>query len=680
MADYAIGPNGLQFGGTPDCQNNLLGMNVTNPAAVLKERLTEQYFKGISRTKYEDVGVDEHMPMRGSTSQRTDGVDEFRVNVSLTGIANNSDGIFNPNPTTGAFNLQRTVFDRCGIATPKTLGARGNTNAEGCNPAIDGPVPIVGLESTGREPYALRAPISPLCTQDFANKHPGLFASTLDQMIQVVVDGTLYRWQLHQLKWIISKSRFLASPLQTPTGDGRAKLSASPDLFTQFQFGHIPTHHGSPDWIAAMIRFSEIPQRQNVKVELPVSILMKYKEEYFAKLGFNAFNAAATFSRDLNGYLSSVQNEELVYQDRVTGRKIRFVGTTKPVYVEVSATGPTSGEWYFQEKKILRDSETSNQVMERENPIWGTACSCTGRILAAIVTVSADDGEKPFYKEPMPNNNPDARIRDVIAKYGGGNVNATLLDLYPTSLEIRLLTGLDAQTYLIEPLNRQYRDAGWDCDKFSNLENTYVGGYVKIGGVFVENKPRELIQFLLRVPQTKIDCVEFVTPCLDDEEVPDAIDLEPGERKETFPEMDIPAPPSPPEPEEGLIRPLTNQLNLVAPCEGTKKAQLVFVREGGSSGELVLAISGTESEHAANLPANVTFADGELYKVVEFDLSAWACENGESETETFEITYGPENLAEDPAPFTTATVCITCNKGCGTGACPPMGGDCSSCG
>src|SRR5690606_22184914 len=124
----------------------------------------------------------------------------------------------------------------------------------------------------------------------------------------------------------------------------------------------------------------------------------------------------------------------------------------------------------------------------------------------------------------MPNNNPDARIRDVIAKYGGGNVNATLLDLYPSSLEIRLLTGLDAQTYLIEPLNRQYRDAGWDCDKFSNLENTYVGGYVKIGGVFVENKPRELIQFLLRVPQTKIDCVEFVTPCLDDEEVPDAID------------------------------------------------------------------------------------------------------------------------------------------------------------
>lgn len=675
MAEFIMGPNGLQFGGTPDCSNNLLLGDVTNPGSVLKERLLEQYFKGIKTTRFEDVSVDDLMPMRASTSQRVGGVDEYRVAVGFDGISN-SGGLISAAQPTAAFDLERTFLNRCGTFVSKELAARGNTNAEGCNPVIDGPFPYVGLESMGREPFFLRAPILPLCTQDYVNKDPGVWASVLKQIIQTTIDGNLYRWQLGKMRWAIAHTRFATAPIQVNLGNGRANLPVSPDLFNEFGLGHIPTHWGSPDWFSGMIAESEIPRRQNVTVEIPVAILMKYKEYYIQKYGINLMEGAANTTSAINGYMRTMLDDSLIYRDEITGRTITFKGTTRPVFIEIDETGPAVGTWAFQEKWIVRDSETANQVMPRENPNWGRY-ACYGKTLAALVFVFAD-GEPPFYTEPMPDNNPDARVKEIIASYGGGNINATLRDLYPSSMEVRLLTGLDAQVHLVDKLNQQYRNAGWTCDKFSNLENTYVGGYVKIGGVFVENRPREFMVVALKMPNQNNSCVDLSVAAVEPDPVPAAIELNPLDQSEARPAMVIPEPPEPPAAPAGTIQSV-GRLNFKAPCTGTKLATLRFTRVGGSAGALSLAIAGTASAHASGLPVTVAFADGEVNKEVTFTLAAWVCPDADTPvSESFVLTFGPTNLT--PGAFATKTVCIHCNTGCATGDCEPIGGSCSACG
>lgn len=679
MADYHIGPNGLQFGGTPICATNLLFGDRTNPGLVLQERLKEQYFKGISKVNYRDMSVDDHMPMRASTSQRVDGVDDYRVAVGFDAIAN-SGGLVSMAQSTGAFDLNRQFVNRCGVFIGKDLAARGNQNAEACNPVIDGPMPYVGMENTGREPFKLQSPILPLCTQDFTNKDPGVWAKTLDALISVTMEGNLYRWQLGKLKWMISKSRYLASPIQESLGNGRAHLPISADLYSAYGFARVPQHWGSPDWISGMIRESEIPLDQDVTVEVPVAILMEYKQYYFQKMGFNLITPPTNLSGNLNGYFTDIQGESLIYRDPSSGRKITFKPTTRAVYVEVQETGPASGQWNFQERDITRDSEIADQVMPRQNPNWGVR-ACDGKTLAALVTITAD-GEKPFYTEPMPDNNPDAAVADVIRKWGGGKVNATLAQLYPSSMSLRLLTGLEAQMYLLGPLNQKYRDAGWKCDKFSNLMDTYVGGFVTIGGVFVENRPREVIQLLLKMPPQANDCVDLSVAYAGPDYIPAGIDLDPVVRAETFAEMDIPAPPAPSAAPAGTIRALARTKNVKAPCPGqpNKVVTLAFERVGGTAGTLALAIAGSASAHASGLPTTVSFADGVSYQTVTFEVTPWACTDPDAApaNENFVLTLGPANLTV--GAYNTIRVCITCNKGCASGVCEPIEGSCESCG
>lgn len=674
MADYNIGPNGLQFGGTPICSNNLLLGDANNPGSVLKERLTEQYFRGITRTKFASNVMDDLMPMRASTSQRTSNVDEYRVAVGFDGISN-SGGLISAAQSTGGFDLERQFLNQCGRFVTKAMPARGNLNAEGCNPVIDGPMPYVGMEGVSREPFYLRAPILPLCTQDYVNKDPGVWAKTLDAIIQTTIDANIYRWQLGKMRWAISKSRWLASPIQENKGNGNGAVPISPALFSKFGFGRVPTHYGSPDWFSGMIRETEMPIDKDITVELPVAILVKYKKQYLKSIGYNNFGSPTEASSQLNGYFRTIQDENLIYRDLATGRKITFKGTTRPTFVEVTETGTATGEWAFQEKEITRDSENAGLVMPRPNPLWGRK-ACDGKTLAAIVAVYADD-TPPFYTEPMPNNNPDAAVAGVIAKYGGGKVNSTLLDLYPSSLEIRLLTGLDAQVHLIAPLNRRYRDAGWTCDKFSNLEDTYVGGYVKIGGVFVENEPRNFAFFMLKMPLENTECVEYLVEPADAPVIPAEIDLDPVNRMEARKAFVPPAPPTPAAAPAGTIRAVGRSKNVKAPCTGTKVIELAFERVGGTAGSLTLAIAGTATTHITGLPTSVVFADGESYKVVTATAQAWACPSDVPATESVTLTFGPTNLTS--GAYSTKKICITCNSACTTNDCPAIEGDCKTC-
>lgn len=675
MAEVAIGPGGYLVGGTP-CANNTFLADQNNPLGALKNTLYIQRVQGMQKMLYPPMAmeVDRHMPMRPSSATRITGVDDYRIGIGYDGLLNQTQ-LTDVTPSSSPYTDTRTLLDACQNSRSKGIAASVNGNAEACNPIIDGPMPILGTEGFGRTGRVLRLPIPPICFASFTDKehfHAGLSA-TLD----AVQNATVTAFAAGQLRWMISQSRFNISPVQVPMGNGQAKLPVSANLMTPYTFGRVPEHYGSFEWFTAMLRLTELPASKDVTVHLPAAIFERYKTDAGANLGINIFEQASNLSQAVNGYNRTILEDSIVYTDRSTGRKVKFVATNTPVYVEVEEIGPNLGSWSFQEPWIFRDSETANQVMPRENPNWGVACSCDGRVLAALVTVSVDGAEKPFAKEPFPVN-PDAGLRDLISRYNGkgSEVNTTLQQMYPTMVETRIFTGLEAQTWMLDPLNRRYREAGYNCDVASNIENTWIAGFTKISGVFVSPNPRQVVNFMLRVP-TISHCVEVFAPCDDSAVISAAGEVEPLINPYEKQVLPIPAPEPTPDPEVGTVFVIGRGKNILAPCEAdgavNKEVVIKLVRRGGSAGEVTISVAATPTAHADTIPATVVFADGETSQTLTFEVLPWSCVDGVVATEKFDITFSGVDLDEDTTEV--YPVCIRCAANCvddcgiGDGAC-----------
>jgi hypothetical protein len=676
MASINIGPGGIAVQGEHQCSNNNYLGDQGNPLGALIETVTEQRITGMVKMRYPTTNeeVDRHMPMRALTSQRANGVITYRTSVAYENLLNAEGGSLDITPATAGYNNPRQLLDACGGTRDKNIGSRANTNAEACNPVIDGPLPIIGREEYGRRSFVSRLPIPPMCFHDFVNKEN--FLMHLEAVMDSVQNGLLARWGADQLRWIIGNTRYLASGYQVSQGNGKAKLPVSADLFSANAFGFLPSHWGSADWMAGMLRLSEIDPRQNLTVHLPTAIFVKYKEQLLTSIGVHLYQDARNLTSVANGFIRDIQNETLVYQDRIYGRKITFVATMQPIYVEVEETLENGGSWQLQEEWIHRDSETAGQVMARHNPNWGIACSCANKTLAAIVVVSAD-GEKAFYKEPLPNANPAAGINGLIDRYAkgkGATVNTTLAQMYPSSVEMTILTGLDAQVYMLDPINRRYRDAGIACDVANNVENVWIAGYAKIAAQHVENNPRSLVAFLLKMPN-ETECVDLSVACADADAIPEAGAFEPRLNPLAKQVVEIPEPEEPAEPAAGALFPVGKSTTVVAPCTGTKEVNVLIRRVGGTAGALTLNVAGTPSAHGGTVPGTVEFADGETEKNLTWEIDAWACENPEQETETFVLTFSGD-LGEDA--IETRRICIKCNKAC-PAECEGDVGGCASC-
>lgn len=676
MASISIGPGGVAVQGDHQCSNNNFLGDQGNPLGSLIETVVEQRITGMVKMRYPQhaMEVDRHMPMRALTSQRANGVITYRTSVAYENLLN-SDGVLDITPATAGYNNPVSLLTACGDTRAKNIGSRANTNAEACNPVIDGPMPIIGREEYGRRSFASRLPIPPMCFHDYVNKENFLMHVTA--VFDSVQNGLMARWGADQLRWLITNGRFNATPYQVSQGNNKARLPVSEDLFAVGTFGMVPTHYGSADWIAGMLRESEIDPRQNVTVHLPTAIFVKYKEQLLTSIGVNLYDSAKVLTSVVNNYIRDIQEETLVYQDRIYGRKITFHATMQPIYVEVEENLLAGGSWQFQEEWIHRDSETSGQVMARHNPKWGVACSCPNKILAAIVMISAD-GEKPFYKEPLPNANPAAGLNALIDRYAkgkGAEVNTTLAQMYPSTVEMKILTGLDAQIYMLDPINQRYRDAGISCNVANNVENVWIAGYAKIAAQFVEGAPRGLVTLLLKMP-TDIACVDLVVACEDATVIPDAGTVDPKLNALVKQVVTIPEPEEPEAPAAGSIFPVGKSTTVVAPCADTKEVSVLFRREGGSAGALSITVAGTPSTHGGTVPGTVEFADGEVEAYLTWDITAWACTEPEQETETFVLTFSGAALGT--GAITTRRICIKCNKACPT-ECEGDVGGCASC-
>jgi hypothetical protein len=675
MAQASIGPGGFNLSGAP-CTNNTFLADQNSPIGALKDTLTIQRVKGLETMLYPDMAraVDMHMPMRASSASRVDGVDDYRIAVGYDGLLNQT-SLTDVTPSRTPYTDNRALQTGLGTERNKAISAATNGNAEACNPSIDGPMPVIGHEGYSRRGYTLRLPIPPLCLAAYTNKEK--FHDTLAAEMSAVQNATVTAFAAGQYRWMINQSRFNAAPIQQSMGDGRAKLPAHADLFSNGTFGRVPEHYGSADWIAAMLRLSELPRRANVTVDLPTVIFEKYKLDLAGPIGLNVFEQAGNITNALNNYQRTLFNDSLVYQDRQTGRKITFRSTDAPTYVEVEESGVNRGAWYFQEPWIFRDSETAGQVMPRENPNYGVACSVPNRTLAAIVTISVDGQAKPFAKESFPVN-PDAGLRSLINKYAkskGIEVNTTLAELYPTSVETTLFTGIDLQVWMLNPMNQRFRDAGYNCDAASNIENTWIGGFTKISGVFVEENPRQVVHMLLRVPAVD-NCVELFAPCADAAVIPAGGDIDPGIKTVTKQVLPVPDPITPPAASAGTIFVLKRSTTVTADCLTSKTVTIPLERRGGTLGTISATVAGTPSAHGGSLAGSVSFADGVTTGTLTLTIAAWAAVVGvDQTTENFTITFS--GAALDPNTFTTHKVCIKQAKSC-AGDCEPDTG-CPTC-
>jgi len=675
MAQVSIGPGGFNLGGAP-CTTNTFLADQNSPLGALKDTLTIQRVKGLETMLYPDMAraVDMHMPMRASSATRVDGVVDYRIAVGYDGLLNQTT-LTDVTPNRTPYSDVRSLTKYPASNSPTSIAAATNGNAEACNPSIDGPMPVIGHEAFGRRGHVLRLPIPPLCLAAYTNKEK--FHDTLAATMNAVQNATITAFAAGQYRWMIANSRFNAAPIQQAMGDGKARLPAHADLFSKNTFGRVPEHYGSADWVAAMLRMSELPRRANVTVDLPTVIFEKYKLDLAGPIGLNVFEQAGNITSALNNYQRTVFNDSLVYQDRQTGRKITFRSTDSPTYVEVEESGPLVGNWYFQEPWIFRDSETANQVMPRENPNYGVACSAPNRTLAAIVTISVDGQAKPFAKESFPVN-PDAGLRSLINRYAKSRnveVNTTLAELYPTSVETTLFTGLDLQVWMLDPMNQRFRDAGYNCDAASNIENTWIGGFTKISGVFVEENPRQVVHLLLRVPAVD-NCVELFAPCADSVTIPAAGAIDPGITEIPKQVLPIPEPIVAPTAAAGSIFILRKSTTVTADCLTSKTVTIPLERRGGSLGAISATVAGTPSTHVGSLAGTVAFADGVTTGTLTLTVNAWAAvANVDQGTENFTITFSGSSLAA--STFTTHKVCVKQAKSC-AGDCAPDAG-CLTC-
>lgn len=660
MATITLGSNGFSAAGDT-ASPAFFQDTAAAPYGALKEMLGVQHLRGVQAAKFTGVpeAVNRHMPTRAPTANRIDNVVDYRISVGYDNLVNTG-GLIDVTPSTSAFNVTRSIQGSCpGSPTTATIGNRASLGSYACNPHISGPTPILGLEASTRQAFTSNLPIPAICFGDYTNKEG--FYVALEKTLEAVRKGVVHRFAYDRLKWMIGQGRYNAAPVAIPAGSGMVTLPDSDTLFSQNTYGRVPQHYGSPLWIANMLRRTDIPHDVPLTVSLPTAILTKYKAQLFSQFGIDMTTGPGSVSRSIGEYQVDVVNGDFVFIDLVSGRRITFKNDTAPVYVEVVSDGPALGELFFQEAHITRASETSGQYMPNQpNPNYGRACSCSGRTLAAIVTVTPDNGDKPFYLEGFPSN-PDAGLKSVISRLAAdAKVNTNLAEFYTTSVRTTIFTGLECQRYVLDPLNQIARERGYAADIANNMLNTHMGGFVSISGVFVENNPRQFVSFLLAVPPQKDACVE-VLACLDD---PTSIEaggeFEFGTITETQP-LVLPEPPEPTAPPGGSLFPSAGSIRFKAPCTGTRVVTIKIRRKGGSAGSKSITASASLSAHADSvaLTSPIVFAEGETEKTLSITLEAWSTTTATSEN--FVITWGGDLGA---GAHSTTTVCVLSNTSC----------------
>jgi hypothetical protein len=162
MASINIGPGGIAIQGEHNCSSNNFLADQGNPLGALKVTLTEQILTGIKTLKYPSMAeaVDKHMPMQAQSSKRVNGVVTYRTDVGYEGLLNSASAE-DVTPEDGTYTNTRNLLTACNGTRSKGIFSGANTNAEGCNPVIDGPLFRSHRSGRIRSPWVRHPPPRP---------------------------------------------------------------------------------------------------------------------------------------------------------------------------------------------------------------------------------------------------------------------------------------------------------------------------------------------------------------------------------------------------------------------------------------------------------------------------------------------------------------------------------------
>lgn len=534
---------------------------------------------------------------------------------------------YNPMPSLETFTVTRELLAQCNgdLATARMLA---NSNSIGCAP------PRGARGISGKDRYTSTAAtavfeLGPFCVTDFLEAYD--FAMMLDAYKRAAIEASGMALEYEKIRRFVEMSR----------NNGSAVAGTTSPQFFESTFGHIPNSPGSIEWLLNAID-KGIGGEINPNVMVNVSMspqTFQYYIEKFARdhnIAANFLTEPGQFRLQTQAYITAFDEKNgslgFTMQSRRTGRKIRLDTTKTPVYVEFTRNG-NAGEWAFQRYFVTQlgdDAETNqaNGFRREMNTAYGDACAveyCPGahKVLAELLLI---DVPGAFHYEAFPTNPLGTQI--------ASGVQTNLNNLWGAT-EIMWHFGTAVDLYWLKPMNEQLaaiENANPPC--FSNIDNTWFAGRLKVGCQFVEDSPRQMMTLAIKVP-SHMSVIEKSECCLpSDPPAAISITAEPGRDPRIC--TQIPAVEADADAAGCMIAP--KRMSFQLPSNENLVVAVQFQRRNGLDGTLTVPftiVNGTATEGAAGTDhflradGNIVFADGEDTALVNFTLRPIHRETGD---------------------------------------------------
>lgn len=513
---------------------------------------------------------------------------------------------YNPMPSLDTFTITRELLAQCNgdLATARMLA---NSNSIGCAPPR-GPRGISGKDRYSQSAATTVFELGPFCVTDFLEAME--FAMVLEAYKRAAIGAAGMAMEYEKIRRFVEMSR----------ANGSAVAGTTAPTFFESTFGHIPNSPGSIEWLLNSIDKGiggEISPNVTVNVSMSPQTFQYYIEKFARDHDINAnfLTEPGQFRLQTQAYMTAFDEKDgslgFTIQSRRTGRKVRIDTTKTPVYVEFTRNGE-SGEWGFQRYFVTNlgdDTETNqaNGFRQEMNTSYGDACDvayCNGasKVLAELFLI---DVPGAFHYEAFPTNPLGTQI--------ASGVQTNLNNLWGAT-EIMWHFGTQVDLYWLKPMNEQLAGTGAPC--FSNIDNTWFAGRLKVGCQFVEDAPRQMMTLAVQVP-SHMSVIEKSTCCLPcDPPAPIIITSQPGLDPKLctqFPESDAEDAPA------GCMR-APKVMRFQLPSDGNKTVSVQFERRNGTNGTLTVPFTIVEdtategaagTDHFVRAAGNIVFADGE---------------------------------------------------------------------
>lgn len=540
---------------------------------------------------------------------------------------------YNPIPALATYEITKELIDECGgsVATAQFIA---NSNSLGCAP------PRGDRALAGKDRYYQGAAtgvleLGPFCITEFLDLRN--FAATLEAYKKAAMEAGGMALEYEKIRQFVAMSRKNASAV---AGTVIPKFTAS-------TYSEFPTSAGSLEWVLRAIDvgiggelMGSSYDNDAVIIECSAQLRKFWINQYSVQHGVEIRDSLGGTFTEVKGYIHSFEdNGDFTMISLRTNRKVVFRISKVPVYTEMKRTGPSAGQWDFQEFYVTElgndtQSGQANGFRQTGNPFYGDPVNfCEGeeRVLCEQILIHTKGA---FHYEAFPNNPLRTRI--------AADVETNLQNLWGGT-EVMWSFGTDVQQYWLDPMNAQLVDTGFS--RMSNIDHTWFAGRVKFGLQFVEDRPLEMMSLMVRVPTDESPLSAIQT--LADVAHPTAINITAAPTKPA-PEFCtiIPDGVSPPTPGPGkAVTPF--KLDYDLPASGNRTVTFTFHRVGGVTGALTVPFvvtNGTATEgsnasvnHFQLNDGNIVFADGE-------------------ETATISIILHPIARADGDPAFVTATL------------------------